>query len=152
MSSLPVQAGIASSSHSPNLPGPLMTNPISVARVYANVNSTEKGPDYWDYDRVTVKWGNQEHYEIISKVGRGKYSEVFLGIDVRTDQKVIIKVLKPVKSKKIKREIKILQNLANGVNIIHLLDIVRDPEVRPPRLLGLVGGVASLPPPRPLFS
>lgn len=38
---------------------------------------------------------------------------------------VIIKILKPVKKKKIKREIKILQNLAGGTNIIRLLDIVR---------------------------
>ncbi len=39
-----------------------------------------------------------------------------------TDAKCIIKVLKPVKKKKIKREIKILQNLAGGPNIIALLD------------------------------
>jgi casein kinase II subunit alpha len=38
-------------------------------------------------------------------------------------------VLKPVKKKKIKREIKILQNLAGGPNVIALLDVVRDPQV-----------------------
>lgn len=38
--------------------------------------------------------------------------------------------LKPVKKKKIKREIKILQNLRNGPNIITLYDIVKDPIVR----------------------
>lgn len=37
--------------------------------------------------------------------------------------------LKPVKKKKIKREIKILQNLRNGPNIITLYDIVKDPIV-----------------------
>ena len=42
----------------------------------------------------------------------------------------MIKVLKPVKKKKIKREIKILQNLAGGPNVIQLLDVVRDPQVR----------------------
>lgn len=71
----------------------------------------------------------QDHYEIISKVGRGKYSEVFLGINVITNTKCIIKILKPVKSKKVKREIKILQNLKGGPNIIQLLDIVKDDEV-----------------------
>jgi len=35
-----------------------------------------------------------------------------------------------VKKKKIKREIKILQNLSGGVNVIQLLDVVRDPQVR----------------------
>ena len=44
-------------------------------------------------------------------------------------EKCIIKVLKPVKKKKIKREIKILQNLAGGPNIVGLLDVVRDPQV-----------------------
>lgn len=39
-------------------------------------------------------------------------------------------VLQPVKTKKIKREIKILQNLrGGGPNIITLLDIVKDPVV-----------------------
>ena len=62
--------------------------------------------------------------------GRGKYSEVFEGINVVNYQKCVIKVLKPVKKKKIKREIKILQNLSSGPNIIALLDVVRDNQVR----------------------
>ena len=45
------------------------------------------------------------------------------------NEKCVIKVLKPVKKKKIKREIKILQNLAGGPNIVSLLDVVRDPQV-----------------------
>ena len=63
------------------------------------------------------------------KIGRGKYSEVFEGINIVNNEKCVIKVLKPVKKKKIKREIKILQNLAVGPNIISLLDVVRDPQV-----------------------
>jgi hypothetical protein len=59
-----------------------------------------------------------------------QYSEVFEGINVVNEQKCVIKVLKPVKKKKIKREIKILQNLSGGKNIINLLDVVRDPQVR----------------------
>lgn len=62
--------------------------------------------------------------------GRGKYSEVFEGINVVNYQKCVIKVLKPVKKKKIKREIKILQNLSGGPNIVGLLDVVRDSQVR----------------------
>ena len=45
-------------------------------------------------------------------------------------QRCVIKILKPVKKKKIRREIKILQNLCGGPNIIKLLDIVRDPQVQ----------------------
>jgi casein kinase II subunit alpha len=62
-------------------------------------------------------------------IGRGKYSEVFEGINVVNYQKCVIKVLKPVKKKKIKREIKILQNLSGGPNIVALLDVVRDNQV-----------------------
>lgn len=64
-----------------------------------------------------------------SPTGRGKYSEVFEGINVVNYQKCVIKVLKPVKKKKIKREIKILQNLAGGPNVVALLDVVRDSQV-----------------------
>lgn len=39
--------------------------------------------------------------------------------------------MKPVKKKKIKREIKILQNLCGGPNVIQLLDVVRDPQSEP---------------------
>ena len=51
------------------------------------------------------------------------------------NEKCVIKVLKPVKKKKIKREIKILQNLAGGPNIIALLDVVRDPQSKTPSLV-----------------
>lgn len=44
-------------------------------------------------------------------------------------------MLKPVKKKKIKREIKILQNLAGGPNIIALLDVVRDPQSKTPSIV-----------------
>lgn len=72
---------------------------------------------------------SQDIYEISKKIGRGKYSEVFAGVNALNQQQCVIKVLKPVKKKKIKREIKILQNLTGGPNIIGLLDVVRDPEV-----------------------
>ena len=40
-----------------------------------------------------------------------------------------------MKRKKIKREIKILENLRNGPNIITLLDVVKDPVARTPALI-----------------
>lgn len=89
------------------------------------------------------------------KLGRGKYSEVFEAINITSNEKVVVKILKvrvkvisslclwvflvslalccfaikPVKKKKIKREIKILENLRGGPNIISLIDIVKDPVV-----------------------
>ncbi len=56
---------------------------------------------------------------------------MFEGINIVNYQKCVIKVLKPVKKKKIKREIKILQNLSGGPNIVALLDVVRDNQVCP---------------------
>ena len=110
---------------------------MSRARVYTDVNS--KAPrEYWDYEKLEVKWGNQENYEVVQKIGRGKYSEVFDGINITKpagQEKCVVKILKPVKKKKIKREIKILQNLAGGPNIIGLLDIVRDPQSKTPSLI-----------------
>ncbi len=71
----------------------------------------------------------------MGEIGRGKYSEVFEGINVANYQKCVIKVLKPVKKKKIKREIKILQNLSGGPNIVALLDVVRDSQSKTPSLI-----------------
>ncbi|GAA5858956.1 hypothetical protein JCM8547_007173 [Rhodosporidiobolus lusitaniae] len=111
----------------------MSTGGRSIARIYPHVNE-ELGKSWWDYDNLVVSWGLQDNYEVVRKVGRGKYSEVFEGINVVNDQKCVIKVLKPVKKKKIKREIKILQNLSGGKNIINLLDVVRDPQSKTPSL------------------
>jgi casein kinase II subunit alpha len=104
------------------------------ARVYADVN-VERTAEYWDYDNLSINWGDQNDYEVVRKIGRGKYSEVFAGMNVYNNTKCVIKILKPVKKKKIKREIKILQNLSGGQNIIQLLDVVRDPQSKTPSLV-----------------
>ena len=80
---------------------------------------------------------SSEHYVniVLILAGRGKYSEVFEGINVVNYQKCVIKVLKPVKKKKIKREIKILQNLSGGPNVVALLDVVRDSQSKTPSLI-----------------
>lgn len=150
---------------------------MSRARVYADAN-VNKPREYWDYENYEIEWGSQDDYEVVRKVGRGKYSEVFEGVKVSTGERCIIKVsvrarrdgepvmprgsppqrapspprcllsattataaapapqiLKPVKKKKIKREILILKNLAGGPNIIQLLDVVRDPQSKTPSLI-----------------
>jgi hypothetical protein len=81
---------------------------MSRARVYADVN-VRRPREYWDYESLVVNWGDQEDYEVVRKIGRGKYSEVFDGYNTVNSQRCVVKILKPVKKKKIKREIKILQ-------------------------------------------
>lgn len=106
----------------------------SRARVYADVN-THQPRERWDYESHVIEWGQQDNYQLIKKLGRGKYSEVFEGINITNNDKVVVKILKPVKKKKIKREIKILENLRGGANIITLLDVVKDPVSRTPALI-----------------
>ncbi|CAO3611885.1 unnamed protein product [Cunninghamella echinulata] len=107
---------------------------MSISRVYAYVNVNQP-KSYYDYESLKISWGTQNNYEIFRKIGRGKYSEVFEGINTVNQQLCVIKVLKPVKMLKIQREIKILQNLSGGTNIIGLLDVVQDTQSRVPSFI-----------------
>ncbi|XP_076325524.1 casein kinase II subunit alpha-like isoform X5 [Tachypleus tridentatus] len=106
----------------------------SRARVYSEAN-THRSQDYWDYESHVVEWGNQDDYQLVRKLGRGKYSEVFEAVNITNNEKCVVKILKPVKKKKIKREIKILENLRGGPNIINLQAVVKDPVSRTPALI-----------------
>nr|5M4U_A Chain A, Casein kinase II subunit alpha' [Homo sapiens]5M56_A Chain A, Casein kinase II subunit alpha' [Homo sapiens]5M56_B Chain B, Casein kinase II subunit alpha' [Homo sapiens] len=113
------------------MPGPAAG---SRARVYAEVNSL-RSREYWDYEAHVPSWGNQDGYQLVRKLGRGKYSEVFEAINITNNERVVVKILKPVKKKKIKREVKILENLRGGTNIIKLIDTVKDPVSKTPALV-----------------
>lgn len=69
------------------------------------------------------------NYVVHSKLGRGKYSHVFEGTDKRTNKRVAIKVLVPIKKDKIRREYHILKSL-NHPNLVKLYDIVQCPYLR----------------------
>lgn len=84
-------------------------------------------PSESEQDCITYNFGNIEEYEIVERIGRGKYSMVFQGR--RSDGKqCVLKILRPVRLAKINREIRILEALRDGPNICHLVDVVRDPE------------------------
>ncbi|GAA5897019.1 casein kinase II subunit alpha/alpha' [Sporobolomyces salmoneus] len=106
----------------------------TISRVYANANE-ELGKSWYDYDGLSISWGFQDQYELIRKLGRGKYSEVFEGYDTEARGLVVVKVLKPIKKRKVKRELKVLRNLRGGENIIELLDTVRDPQSKTPAII-----------------
>lgn len=107
---------------------------VSVSRVHRDYN-LERSREYWDYENITISWGRHENYVVTGKLGEGKFSEVFRGRHVRSRRRCVVKVLKPIRPKKIKREICILQNLSGGPNIIQLLDLVRDPYSGTPSLV-----------------
>jgi casein kinase II subunit alpha len=75
-----------------------------------------------------------DKFEVIRSLGRGKYSEVFKGIDTGSGKYCAVKVLKPgnfsplieVRKSKIMREIKILEALRGGPNVIQLHDCCYD--------------------------
>ncbi len=43
---------------------------------------------------LKCSFSNQDDYQIVRKLGRGKYSEVFEGINITNNEKVVIKILK----------------------------------------------------------
>uniref|UniRef100_A0A672M5J8 non-specific serine/threonine protein kinase n=1 Tax=Sinocyclocheilus grahami TaxID=75366 RepID=A0A672M5J8_SINGR len=71
------------------MPGPVS----SKARVYADAN-TVKSKDYWDYEAHVPSWSNQDNYQLVRKLGRGKYSEVFEAININSNDRVVVKILK----------------------------------------------------------
>uniref|UniRef100_A0A6B2L9Q7 non-specific serine/threonine protein kinase n=1 Tax=Arcella intermedia TaxID=1963864 RepID=A0A6B2L9Q7_9EUKA len=72
-----------------------------------------------------------DNYEIIRRLGRGKYSEVYQALNIVNNKPCVIKMLKPVNKTSIRREIQILINLSGGSNIVSLYDILRpnSPEI-----------------------
>ena len=76
-----------------------------------------------------------DNYEIMKTLGRGKYSDVYEGIDSKTNKPIVIKILKPVRKVKINREIRILQLLKGGPNIVELIDSCIDQATSTPSLI-----------------
>ncbi|KAJ7627237.1 kinase-like protein [Roridomyces roridus] len=97
-----------------------------MSRVYADANAL-RGKPWYDYNKFRIEWSSPDRYEIVRRLGGGRYSEVFEGTDTVNGDRCVIKVLKPVASHKIKRETKVLRNLAGAPNVISLIDVVRDP-------------------------
>ena len=77
------------------------------------------------YINQEIKLGDISKYEVNSKIGRGRYSEVFSGTAKNTNENVVIKILKPINKNKIKREVVILKYLNECPNSVHLLDITK---------------------------
>jgi hypothetical protein len=70
--------------------------------------------------------------QVLQQLGKGKYGEVFEGVDLDTEARCVVKIMRPVKEQRLKREIKILRHVRGGPNIIGLVDLVRDPDTKTP--------------------
>lgn len=71
----------------------------------------------------------------MDKLGRGKYSDVYSGVNMVKGTEVAVKIFKPIKKSKIKREVKILNLLKGGTNIIEIQDVVRDTSTKTPAII-----------------
>jgi casein kinase II subunit alpha len=49
-------------------------------KVYAKVN-LERPPEYSNVDNFKINWSSIDDYRVVEKIGRGKYSEVFRGVN-----------------------------------------------------------------------
>nr|CAI5858577.1 unnamed protein product [Callosobruchus analis] len=95
----------------------------TVSKIYCEVLKN-KPSSYYEYDSYVPQTDDINDYSILKKIGHGKYSIVFEGVHDPKDERVVIKILKPVRKRKVKREIKILECLRGGVNIVRLLAVV----------------------------
>ena len=84
-------------------------------------------PGYSESSNHEIEY-TQNTFKKLRQVGKGVFSQVYEGINALNDEKVAIKVLKPIKEQKIRREAKILEAVKGGPNIIELIAVVKDPE------------------------
>ena len=103
--------------------------------IYFDIN-TQKNEKEWNYEKASFNhYGYlfyiihirlSDDYDVVRRIGKGKFSEVFEGVDILKNQKVIVKMLKPTKQERIEREIMILQKVQGHPNVQKLIDIVRE--------------------------
>eukprot|EP01134_Creolimax_fragrantissima_P004602 CFRG4602T1 len=82
------------------------------------------------YMSMNIQYGSISNYEVLGKVGQGKYSQCFSARSISQPSncnQCVIKILKPVVEKKILREIAILRSVTHGPNTVRLLDVLLDP-------------------------
>jgi len=73
----------------------------NLPKYYANV-CLDKGLSYYDYKNYELTFGyliyitfrNQDDYEIVRRLGSGRYSGAYEGINVLNNNRVTIKILK----------------------------------------------------------
>jgi casein kinase II subunit alpha len=118
----------------------------TLSKVHADA-CTKQPSEYYAYTEYKVEYGDIDRYKIRSFLGKGKYSQVFEGVDSEGGR-CVIKVLKPVRNKKILREILILKRLLGADNVVQMVDVVRD---RDGNSTGLVFGYEEHEDTRSLF-
>ena len=88
-----------------------------------NKNYKDPALYYINYD---FEIGDINNYIVDAKIGRGRYSDVYEGLQKITNEKVVLKILKPITKVKIKREIFVLKTLRKCPNIVEIIDVINE--------------------------
>ena len=88
-------------------------------------NKNYKEPALY-YINCDFEIGDINNYIVNAKIGRGRYSDVYEGLQKQTNEKVVLKILKPITTVKIKREICILKTLRKCPNIVEIIDVIKE--------------------------
>mmetsp|Transcript_13351 Transcript_13351/g.25196 ORF Transcript_13351/g.25196 Transcript_13351/m.25196 type:complete len:424 (-) Transcript_13351:110-1381(-) len=83
----------------------------------------------------SVKWGRYDDYHMSQLLGKGTYGEVFEGTSVVTGSTCAIKRFKATSIPRLQREMKVLEHLHGGPNIIELRDVLLDKQTEQPCLV-----------------
>jgi casein kinase II subunit alpha len=96
----------------------------NISRVHTNVN-LDLGSAHWEYRGWNPDFGDISRYKVTQWIGKGRYSDVFLAL--RDDKEVCaVKLLKPVNTDRVRRELKVLIEVQGHACILKLQDIVLD--------------------------
>ncbi|KAL4453228.1 hypothetical protein ABPG73_022083 [Tetrahymena malaccensis] len=104
-----------------------------------------RGIDVNDYKKYDINYGdhslvepiqlNQDDYLVGSKLGSGKFSDVYLGYNKNNNyEKILIKVLRPNKIEKVQREISILTKVNSIENVPKFYGVTVDKYYQVPSL------------------
>lgn len=96
----------------------------SISRVYTFLNQYLYPKSEELINNFAINFGDINDYSLISPIGCGKYSLVFVG--KCKNRLCAIKVLKKVSDYKIRRELYFMQKLSGIENVVKFYDIVRD--------------------------
>ena len=96
----------------------------NISKIYTNTN-LDLGPEHWRFKGWNPNFGNIDRYTLKQWIGSGRYSDVF---DALQDGKTrcAIKLLKPVNTDRVRRELKIISEVQGHHTILGLMDIVID--------------------------
>jgi casein kinase II subunit alpha len=120
----------------------------NISRIHTNTN-LDLGPAHWQFRGWNPAFGDINRYRLTAWIGSGRYADVFLAVQDDTTL-CAVKLLKPVNTDRVRRELKILTEVQGQESILKLLDIVIDGKVGLPAMI--TEAVAGNQPWRELFA